>query len=310
MKIAVVGTGGVGGYFGGRLATAGEDVTFIARGSHLEAMQANGLRVSSHHGDFVVHPIQATHDPSKVGPVDVVMVAVKLWDVEAVGDSIGPMLGAETGVISFQNGVDAEEMLAARVGWEHVVGGIAYITASIAGPGQIEQIGAAARLVVGEMDGRESPRVEAFAEACRHAGIDVAVSADVQKELWTKFVYICALSGVTTLTRSTIGPIMNDPDTRQLFQSCLEEVAAVARAKDVRLDSDVVQRHLAWAEGLPPGARSSMLVDLERGNRLEVPWLNGTVARLGAELGVDTPTNRFIYRALKLHASGTPTSVP
>ena len=310
MKIAVVGTGGVGGYFGGRLAVAGEEVTFIARGSHLEAMRAHGLRVSSYHGDFVVQPIEATHDPSKVGPVDVVMVAVKLWDVEAMAEVIGPLLGAETAVISFQNGVDAEEMLAARIGWEHVVGGIAYITASIAGPGQIEQMGAAARLVVGEMDGHRSPRVEEFAAACQRAGIDIAVSADIQKELWTKFVYICALSGVTTLTRSTIGPIMNDPDTRQLFQSCLEEVDAVARAKNVRLDADVVQRHLAWAEGLPPGARSSMLVDLERGNRLEVPWLNGTVARLGAELGVDTPTNRFIYRALKLRASGTPTTVP
>ena len=304
MKIAVVGAGGVGGYFGGRLAQHGTDVTFVARGAHLQAMREHGLRVSSALGDFTLDPVRVTHDPAVIGPVDIIMVAVKLWDVVGVAEQIGPLLGPETGVISFQNGVDAEGMLAERLGAEHVLGGVAYITAGIAEPGHVEQIGSAARLLVGELDGRQSPRATAFVEASRSAGIDAVLSGDIEKDIWSKFVYLCGLSGCTTLMRSPIGPIRTDPDTRMLLAACLREVAAVGRAKGIHLDPDIAEQQLAWADSVPAGAKSSMFADLERGNRLEVPWLSGTVARLGTELGVETPVNRFIYTALKLHAGG------
>jgi 2-dehydropantoate 2-reductase len=306
MKIAVVGAGGVGGYFGGRLAQHGEDVTFIARGAHLQGMRERGLRVTSHYGDFTIDPVQATDNPAEVGPVDIVMIAVKMWDVEAAAQQIGPLLGDDTGVISFQNGVDAEEMLAAHLGRKHVVGGVAYVFATITDPGCIAQNGAVARLVVGELDGRPSARTSAFTDASRAAGIDITLSDDIEKDLWTKFAWICGVSGMTTLTRSSMGPIREDPDTRELFVACIREVEAVGRTKGVRLDPDVVERHVAAADNLPTSARSSMAADLERGNRLEVHWLNGTVARLGKELGVETPVNRFVYAALKLHAEGAP----
>lgn len=305
MRIAVVGAGGVGGYFGGRLAQHGEDVTFIARGAHLQAMRAAGLRVSSQLGDFVINPVSVTDRASTVGPVDVVMFAVKLWDVESAASQILPLVGSDTAVISFQNGVDAEHILAARVGAEHVAGGLAYITTLLAEPGRVEQVGSAARLVFGELDGRTSARLTAFADACRAAGIDVTLSTEIEKELWSKFVYLCALSGLTTLTRHSLGPILQDADTRALFVACMSEVAAVARARGVNLDDDIVARQTAWGDGLPPTVKSSMLVDLERGNPLEVAWLSGAVARMGAELGVNTPVNAFIHSALKLHADGS-----
>jgi 2-dehydropantoate 2-reductase len=305
MRIAVVGAGGVGGYFGGRLAAHGEDVTFIARGAHLQAIRERGLRVAAHDGEFTVAPSRATDDPAEVRPVDVVMLAVKMWDVASAAAQMTPLVGEGTAVISLQNGVDAEEILAAHLGREHVVGGVAYIFAAIAEPGRIEQTGAMARLVVGELDGQRRARTTAFVDACRAAGIDITLTDDIQKELWSKFIYICALGGVTTLLRSSVGPILRDPDTRQLVVDTVREAERVGRAKGVCLDADIVDRGLAVAENQPSGAKSSMLHDLERGNRLEVAWLNGAVARIGDELGVPTPVNHVIYAALKLHAGGS-----
>jgi 2-dehydropantoate 2-reductase len=284
----------------------GEDVTFIARGDHLDVLRSRGLRVCSQHGDFHVPHVAATADASDVGPADVVMFCVKMWDTETAGEAARPLVGPNTAVISFQNGVHNEDALAPIFGREHVMGGVAYVTSRLAEPGVIEQTSTVARLVFGELDGLLTPRAEAFHRACLGAGIDAQISQTIGNELWTKFVYICAFSGVGSVARSSIGPILRDPDTREMFIACMREVEAVARAKGVELDPEVVSKHLALADAFGPGPRSSMLDDLERGNRLEVEWLNGAVARWGRELGIGTPVNQLIYGALKLHAGGRP----
>jgi 2-dehydropantoate 2-reductase len=304
MKIAVMGAGGVGGYFGGRLAASGQDVTFIARGEHLRAIQERGLRVESHDGGFLVAPAQATDDPSRVGPVDLVIFCVKMWDTDSAGELVRPMIGPGTGVVSFQNGVDNEERLAAILGPQHVLGGVAYVMSGIAEPGVVRQRGPLARLLFGELDGDASPRAKAFLEACRGASIDAELTPAIQRALWTKFLFLCAFSGMTTLTRTTIGPILQDPDNRQMFVACMREVEAVARARGVDLAPGVMEEQTAFADARPPEFTSSMYLDLERGDRLELEWLSGAVTRMGRELGIRTPTNQFIYAALKLHAGG------
>jgi 2-dehydropantoate 2-reductase len=303
-RIAVIGAGGVGGYFGGRLARAGSDVTFIARGAHLDALQATGLRVSSHYGDFVLDRVHATNDPAQIGLVDYVLVCVKSWDTPAAAELARPLVGPNTAVISLQNGVENEDQLAAVLGPEQVMGGLAYIIARIAGPGVIEQIGPTAKAIVGERDGSRSQRGEAFAAEARAAGIDIDLSTEIDSEIWRKFLYICAFSGTCTVTRSALGPVLADPDTRALFVACMTEVKALADAKGIPIESDIVQAQLSRADGFAPNVTPSMLTDLERGNPLELDWLNGAVARMGDALGVATPANRFIYTALKLLRTG------
>ncbi len=304
MKIAVMGTGGVGGYFGGRLAASGQDVTFIARGDHLRAIRELGLLVRSHRGDFRVAPAQATDDPAAVGPVDAVMFCVKMWDTEAAAELVRPMVAWDTGIVSFQNGVDNEERLAAILGPEHVLGGVAYVMSGVAEPGVIQQSGPMAKLVFGELHGTATPRAEALLAACHGAGIEAELTAEVHRALWTKFLFLCALSGMTTLARSPIGPILQDPDTRQMFIDCMREVEAVARARGIDLPPGILEEQTAFADSRPPEFTSSMYLDLERGNRMELEWLSGAVVRLGRELGVPTPVNRLIYAALKLYAGG------
>lgn len=305
VQIAVMGSGGLGGYFGGRLALAGQDVTFLARGEHLRAMRQSGLRVRSYHGDFEIRPVRCTDDPARFGPVDVVIFSVKAWDTETAGRALLPLMTGAVAGISFQNGVDNEERLAAILGSEHVMGGVAYVTSAVVEPGVVEQTSPVARLIFGELDGRQSKRATAFHAACQQAGIDVTLSEDIHRELWTKAVFICAFGGICALTRTSIGPVLNDEDNRCLFIGCMREVEAVARARGVKLDPQVVERHLALAESFGPDLKPSMLHDLERGNRLEVEWLNGAVARMGAELEIDTSVNRFIATALNLHALGS-----
>lgn len=282
-------------------------VHFIARGEHLHALRDRGLTVRSRNGDFRVHPAQATAEPGDIGPVDVVMFCVKMWDTEAAGRAIQPLIRPDTAVISFQNGVEAEEILARIVSREHVLGGAAYIFSSIVAPGVVEHTSPNARLLFGELDGRATPRADAFCAAAQAAGIDASLSSNIVKDLWSKFVFICALSGMCAVTRATVGPVLGTPATRDLFVECMREVAAVAAARGVTLDDDIVERQLAGANTLFPRQKPSMLYDLEHGHTLEVAWLNGTVARLGAELGVPTPVNRFIAGALSLHA-GSPGS--
>lgn len=304
MKIAVIGTGGVGGYFGGRLAESGSDVHFVARGRHLEEMRRCGLKVKSRLGDILIKPVKATDNPAEIGPVDLVIVAVKLADTDAAIQSAKPLLGPETAVVSLQNGIDAVERLTAAFGKPRVLGGVCHIAAVISGPGIILHTGTMARLTIGETDGRTSQRLEAIAAACKKAKIDFIASPEIDQAIWNKFVFLSSFSGVTTLTRLPKGPIMAEPETRTLLRDAIAEAVAVARARGVKLDADLVDKLMTFAEGLPDDMKSSMLGDLERGGRLELPWLSGTVAKLGASLGVPTPVHTVIYRALKPYAEG------
>ncbi len=306
MKIAVMGTGGVGGYFGGRLAVSGEDVTFIARGEHLKAIQANGLRVLSANGDLMVQPAKATDDPKQVGPVDLVMIGVKLWSTDDAIAAISPMMGPNSTAVSFQNGVIAEDKLIQAYGKERVWGGVANIAALIEKPGVIRHNGSMAILITGELDNRRTPRIEAFAQACAKAKIEHRVPENIDTAIWEKYLFLMAMSSMTALTRLPIGAICEDPDTRGLLTELMREAQAVGRAKGVKLDDEAIHRLLARMDGLPRAMIASMLGDLERGNRLELPWLAGGVVEMGKALGVPTPAAKFAYTALKLYASGRP----
>jgi 2-dehydropantoate 2-reductase len=303
MKIAVMGTGALGGYFGGRLAEAGEDVTFVARGTQLAALRETGLTIESPRGNLRIARVQATDDAASIGPVDVVLFTVKLWSTEQAAQALPPLMGRETAVLSLQNGVESSDVLTRFVGREHVMGAVCYISAVLDRPAFVQHAGQMARVVFGELGGRKSARAEAFLAACARArsGFDAELSADVERAIWEKFVFIVGLSGLTALTRRSIGPVRSDPDTRALLLDVMRETVAVGRAKDVKLDADFAEKRLAFIDTLPPDMTSSMLRDLERGNRLEVKWLSGAVARLGRDLGIDTPANHAVYAALKLH---------
>ncbi len=306
MKIAIVGAGGVGGYFGARLAVSGEDVHFIARGAHLEAIRSNGLQVHSANGDILVKPARATANPASVGPVDLVIVAVKLWSTEQALRDVAPLVGPNTAVVSFQNGVLAAETIARLYGKQRTLGGVANIAALIEKPGVIRHNGTMATLTVGELDGKPSARTQAFAGACTKAAIQVRLSDDIEKATWEKYVGLVAVSGMTSLTRLPLGPIREDADTRALARQIMAEVAAVGKAKGVHLEGDLVDKVLQHVDGLPRTMVASMLGDLERGNRLELPWLSGGVVQMGKELKVPTPANSFIVAALKHYINGRP----
>jgi 2-dehydropantoate 2-reductase len=300
MKIAIMGSGGVGGYLGGLLAHAGNDVTFIARGAHLEAIQTNGLQVKSVAGDFHIRP-QATHDPAEVGPVDLVLFSVKAYDTEAAGHQIRPMVGPDTAVLCVQNGVDNEEKLEAILGRGHVLGGAVHILSTITAPGVIHQTAGPRTLKFGEMDGRVTSRAHRVFEIFRGVGIHAELSIQIQFALWEKFLFICAQGGVTAVGGLTIGEILSCRETAAFYRGVMEEIAAVARAKRVALSADVVDRALAFARGLQPHMRSSLAHDLSQGNRLEVETLAGKVVQYGREVGVPTPFNFAIYACLKPH---------
>jgi 2-dehydropantoate 2-reductase len=306
MRIAIVGAGGVGGYFGARLAASGEDVWFIARGAHLEAMRRDGLRVLSANGDVLVKPANATDRPAEAGPVDVAILTVKLWSTDQALTDAKPLVGPATAIVSFQNGVIAADRVIAHYGRDRTLGGVSNIAALIERPGVIQHNGSMAMLQFGELDGRPSQRVQALHEACERAGIDCRVSDNIVKAIWEKYVFLVAASSMTTLTRLPLGPIREDPDTRALTAQIMTEVAAVGRAKGVPLDADLVDKLLARLDGLPRPMVASMLGDLERGNRLELPWLAGGVVEIGKEVGVATPANQFVVAALKHYINGRP----
>jgi 2-dehydropantoate 2-reductase len=304
MKIAVIGTGGVGGYFGGRLAESGNDVRFVARGRHLDEMKRCGLKVKSRLGDMLIKPIKATDDTAEIGPVDLVIIAVKLADTDSAIAAAKPLLGPDTAVVSLQNGIEAVERLTAAFGKGRVLGGVCHIAAVISGPGIILHTGTMARMTIGEIDGGMSPRLAAIEEACKKAKIDFIASPEIEKAVWNKFVFLSSFSGVTALTRLPKGPIMAEPETRALLRDAIAEAVAVARARGIALAEDLPDQLIRFAEGLPDDMKSSMLGDLERGARLELPWLSGMVAKLGASLGVPTPAHKAIYQALKPYAEG------
>jgi len=304
MRIAVLATGGVGGYFGARLAAAGEEVHFLARGRHLAALRERGLTLESANGNLQLHPIRATDEARAIGPVDIVLFAVKLWDTEAAGRAALPLIGPDTAAISFQNGVDSRERLAPILGAGHVMAGVAYIGSTIAAPGVIRHTGTMARILFGESDGRASARGEAFLAQCRKAGIDAALSPEIARELWAKFALLASFSGIGCLARLPIGRLRAEPATHALIMEAVREVTELARAKGVELGADFLARQAERIAAMPAEMKPSMLVDLERGNRLELDWLSGTVARLAEEAGVATPIHRTIAAALKPHALG------
>lgn len=303
MQIAVMGSGGLGGYFGARLAKGGADVSFVARGTHLAAMRANGLSVE---GPEPIHlsKVQATHDPAEVGVVDLVLFAVKLWDTEATLRLIRPMVGPDTTVISFQNGVLKDEALSAALGASRVMGGVGYVATTIDRPGVIHQTGPMQRLIFGELDGTESARARAFLGACLAGGIKAEISPDIRREIWQKFVFLVGMSGTTTTMRKTIGPIRENPQTRAFLLDLMREVVAVGRAQGVNLDEDYAEQRLKLTDEVAYDMTASMHHDLERGNRLELPWLSGAVVELGRKAGVPTPLNRAVADILALHADG------
>ena len=305
MRIAVIGAGGVGGYFGGWLAAAGADVAFVARGAHAAAIRANGLRIESAGGDLNV-PVTVFDAPGPIGTVDVVLVAVKLWDTDALLPQLRPLLGPQTMVISLQNGVAKDELLRAALGVEHIAGGLCYIAVVIDRPGVIKHTGTMQRLIVGEYGGAETPRLRAFVDACRGAGINIETSADIERALWEKFVFINGLSGATCAVRQPIGPIRSDPHARELLRQLFAETVAVGRARGVALDPGFAEERLAFCDGLPPVMRASMAEDLERGNRIEMPWFQGFVVAAGRSAGVPTPANAFVEAVLSPYANGTP----
>ena len=306
MKIAIIGSGGVGGYFGARLAASGQDVTFVARGAHLEAMQKNGLKVFSALGDLQLPEVKAISDTAIIGPVDVVMIAVKLWATEEAAAAAKPLIGPNTVVVSFQNGVVAVDTLLPVLGKEHVMGGVANIAALIEAPGVIRHNGTMANLFFGELDGKPSARSQALLVACKIANVQAELVADINKAIWEKFVRLVTLSALTSLTRMPVGPIRSDPDTRALMQQVMDEVVAIGKARGVKFDADLIADQMSKVDTYPATMVASMCGDLRRGNRLELPWLSGMVAKFGKELDIPTPANQFVYAALKLFANGRP----
>ncbi len=305
MKIAIMGSGGIGGYYGARLQQGGADVTFIARGEHLKAVQQNGLALE---GDRAIHlpKVKATDDPSTIGPVDMVIFSVKLRDTETAARQILPIIGPATGIISLQNGVQKDDMLAPIVGREHLLGGAAYIGVSIARPGAIRKAGTPERLAFGEFDNKASKRAQAFLDACQAGGIKADIPADITLELWQKFVFLVAMSSATAAMRSTAGPIRSNPLTRQFVVDLMDEVAAVGRAHGVPLAENYGAVRVSHADAMAPEMRSSMALDLELGKPLELPWLAGAVVDLGAKKNVPTPCCRAVRDILALYVEGKP----
>lgn len=304
MKIAMMGSGGVGGLIGARLAKVGCEVSFVARGKHLAAMREHGLTLESTLGNAHLPKVRVTDDPGSLGPVDLVVIAVKLWDTETAARAIMPLVGPETGVLSLQNGVKKDDILRPIVGAKALMGGVAYMATTIARPGVIEHTGTMQRMVFGEYNGRRSKRAETLLEFCLKAGIDAKLSEDIRRSIWEKFVFLVGMAAVTATIRLPVGPILAHPLTRAFYLDAMREAAAVGRAHGVRLPEGFAEERLAFADTLPGTMTASLHHDLERGNRLEVEWLSGSVVELGAAVGVPTPIHRVVRDILILHVGG------
>ena len=306
MRIAVIGAGGVGGGFGAALAKAGADVTFVARGAHLAAMKSQGLRVQGGRGETHLVPTKATDDPSSIGTVDIVLFCVKLWDVESAGKAIKPMVGPDTAVIPLQNGVDAHERLIPILGAKALMCGVAQISASIVAPGVIQQVGTFMRMIFGELDGKRSKRAEELYALCLKAGFDATLSEQILTELWQKFVLLAANASIMALSRQPVGKVRDDPDMRAMLVAAYQETIDVGRANGIALPSDTFDKVVDFLGHAPPAMKPSMALDLDRGNRLELPWLSGKVVELGRKLGVPTPVHSMAYAMLKPYIMGKP----
>ena len=306
MRIAVIGTGGIGGPYGASLAKAGADVTFVARGAHLAAIRASGLRIEGDRGETHIRPAQATDEIAAIGTVDIVLCCVKLWDLEVVGEQMRAIIGPQTAVIPLQNGVGAAERLISIIGQDAVMGGMAFDTGTIVAPGVIRQTGTYQRMTFGELDGRISERGRQLRDLCEAAGFEGVLSPDIMVPVWEKFILLVPLSGLNALTRLPLGNWRDDPDLLALYEAALRETVSVGLAEGVRLPPHIVDKTLAQMRSMPPHHTTSMGNDLMRGNRLELPWFAGKVVELGRRHGIETPVNGFIYAALKPYAHGAP----
>ena len=299
MKIAVFGTGGVGGYFGGRLAQAGHEVTFIARGDHLQAMQSNGLQVNSINGDFSVIPVLATDRPDTIGTVDLILCGVKSWQIAEICDQVAPLVGADTTIITLQNGVEAHTILSESIGAEHVLPGMCQMISLIESPGVISHKGIDPYLSIGELDGSKSPRVREISDVFgKVKGVTINSSSDILRELWMKFMIIAPWSGVGALTRAPIGIYREIPETRDLLIQAIREVYEVGLAHGINLTDDAVETTLAFMNNAPAAGTASMQRDIMAGLPSEIHEQCGAVVRFGVEKGVHTPMNQFIYHCL------------
>ena len=306
MRVAVLGAGGIGGPYGAALAKAGTDVTFVARGAHLAAIRANGLRVEGDRGEIHIRPAKATDDIAGIGSVDFVLLCVKLWDVESAGAQLGAIFGSGTAVVPLQNGVDAAERLIPILGHEAVMGGTAFVTGTITAPGVIRQTGTYQRMTFGELDGRLSERGQRLSALCQAAGFEGILSPDIRVPLWEKFILLVPLSGLHALTRVPLGMWRDDPDLLALYEAALRETVAVGLAEGVPLPLDSVDTGMAQMRSMPAHHTTSMGNDLLRGNRLELPWFAGKVVELGRRHDIPTPVNSFVYAALKPYINGPP----
>lgn len=298
MKILIMGTGGVGGYYGGLLAQQGNEVTFIARGSHLYAIRHEGLKVKSVHGDFTVFPANAKEDPARVEPVDLILFCVKAYSTDEAAEAIRPAVGPQTVVMSLQNGVEAAERIGKVVGLEHVIGATTWLSSAVEAPGVIRQVSQFRRIVFGELGGGPSERIQSIYEVLNQTGITVEVSEDIRKVLWTKLVFIAAVSSIGSLSRLPMGDYRSIPETRSLLSSIMQEVESVARAQAIRLDENVIQNWLQFIDDAAPQIRPSMQLDVETGRRTELESMVGVIGRKGRELGVPTPVADFVYASL------------
>jgi 2-dehydropantoate 2-reductase len=307
MRIAAMAAGAVGGYFGARMAAAGHDVFFIARGANLAAIEKNGLKIDSVHGDLHLAKVNVTDDPRNVGPVDIVLFAVKLWDTEQAAEQTQPLVGPNSRVITLQNGVDSVERVTPILGAERTVGGAAYIASVIASPGVIKQTSSFATMRFGRADKRPDAVLQAFVDAGKAAKIDIGISADIERERWEKFIFLTAMAGSTAALRSPIRAIRADPELRGFFRQLMEEAFAVGKAKGVALDPAYLDSRMDFLMNkVEPGMKASMAHDLERGNRLELDWLAGKVRELGRQFNIPTPASDTVYTVLKLHRMGKP----
>jgi 2-dehydropantoate 2-reductase len=299
MKIAIFGAGGVGSYFGGLLARAGHEVAFIARGAHLQALRENGLKVRSVHGDFDIPHVFATDDPLEFGATDLTICTVKTYDIGVIADRLRPLIGPQTALLPLQNGVEAPDSLAQHFG-SAVLGGAVWVVSAVVEPGVIHQQSQFRRIVLGELDGRDTPRLHTIHEALANSGATVEITGDIRKVLWTKLLFIASFSGMTSVTRAPAGPVMACAESRLLLERAMREVEAVARAKGYHLDDDIVAKTMDFCAKMTPDTTSSMQRDVAAGRRLEYDAINGAVVRAGKETGIPTPVHEFCWTCLKV----------
>ncbi len=299
MRITVFGTGGVGGYFGGRLARAGEEVTFIARGEHLRAIRTTGLRVDSRDSDFVIYPARATDDVSEVGETDLVILGVKAWQVPEAARAIKPIVGANTTVLPLQNGVEAVPQLVDELGRDNVVGGLCRIVSFVVEPGHIRHAGFTPSIIIGELDNQRTDRIVSIEQVFKRAGLEITIAADIQVALWMKFLFIASFSGVGAMANAPAAVIRSDPNWRTQMLKAMEEIYTLAHARGISLPPDSIDTVMRAVHALPEDATSSMQRDIAAGKPSELEAQNGAVVRMAHESGIDVPTHALIYETLK-----------